>query len=125
MGQDSDLARAGKAHVGKTEGRKELGLLASFHPHVLVVQTATSMQAHFLKNTVEFLSYGSRPGRPDLLVGFRGRTYLLEVKSAGRKLRASQVDWHRRWRGAPVVTVWTATDALRAVGALSPFPDAA
>lgn len=57
VGQDSDLARAGRAHVGKTESRKELGLLASFHPDVLVVQTATAMQAHFLRNTVEFLTY--------------------------------------------------------------------
>jgi hypothetical protein len=72
--------------------------------------------------SVEFLSYGTRPGRPDLLVGFHGRTFLLEVKSAGRKLRKSQAEWHARWRGAPVVTVWTATDALRAIGALSAIP---
>ncbi len=35
-GQDSDLARFGSAHDGKHESRKELGLLASFHPNVYV-----------------------------------------------------------------------------------------
>ena len=34
IGQDSDLSRVGKAHTGKHEGRKDLALLASFHPGV-------------------------------------------------------------------------------------------
>ena len=37
-GQDSDLARFGAAHHGKHEDRKELGLIASFHPNVFVVR---------------------------------------------------------------------------------------
>ena len=49
-GQDSDLSRFGAAHHGKQEDRKELGLIAAFHPNVFVVQTSTALQGHFLKN---------------------------------------------------------------------------
>ena len=56
-GQDSDLARFGSAHEGKHEARKELGLLASFHPNVYVCSTSTAIQGHFLSSTMEFLRY--------------------------------------------------------------------
>lgn len=55
-------------------------------------------------------------GFPDLVVGFRGRTYLLEVKRAKGKLRASQVAFRDSWRGGPLVVVRTAAEALRAIG---------
>ena len=45
-GQDSDLSRIGKAHSGKFEARKELGLIASFHSNVFVCSTATALQGH-------------------------------------------------------------------------------
>ncbi len=57
VGQDADLARFGKAHDGKQEARKELGLLAAFHPGVYACVTATALHGHFLKNTVEMLGY--------------------------------------------------------------------
>jgi hypothetical protein len=67
--------------------------------------------------TVEVLSYGSKPGRPDLLVGFRGQTFLIECKTGKTgKLSTGQVNWHSWWRGHPVIVVWTAADALRAIG---------
>ncbi|MDR2453822.1 MAG: 2-oxoacid:acceptor oxidoreductase family protein [Bifidobacteriaceae bacterium] len=47
-GQDADLARFGKAHAGKSEQRKELGLLASFHPRVFACATSTALYSHFL-----------------------------------------------------------------------------
>ncbi|MCU0300271.1 MAG: 2-oxoacid:acceptor oxidoreductase family protein [Candidatus Nanopelagicales bacterium] len=56
-GQDSDLARFGGAHHGKHETRKELGLLASFHPNVFACATSTSMHGHFLATTMEMLDY--------------------------------------------------------------------
>ncbi|WP_203330745.1 2-oxoacid:acceptor oxidoreductase family protein [Rhodovastum atsumiense] len=65
-GQDSDLARFGAAHSGKQEARKELGLIAAFHPNVLVVQTSTALQGHFLKNVMEFLNYGDSPAVLDV-----------------------------------------------------------
>ena len=56
-GQDADLSRYGKAHGGKTEQRKELGILASFHPGVYACVTATALHPHFLKASMEMLNY--------------------------------------------------------------------
>jgi hypothetical protein len=57
-------------------------------------------------------------GRPDLLVGFRGETFLIEVKTAKGRLEDSQVAWHSEWRGRPAVVVRDEFEALRAIGAL-------
>ena len=65
-GQDSDLTRFGAAHSGKQEDRKELGLIAAFHPNVFVVQTSTSLQGHFLKNVMEYLNYSASPAVLDV-----------------------------------------------------------
>ncbi len=64
--QDSDLSRIGKAHSGKQEDRKELGLIAAFHPNVFVVQSAAAMQGHFLKYAVEYLNYSDGPAVLDV-----------------------------------------------------------
>ncbi len=66
-------------------------------------------------------------GVPDLLVGFRGWTLLLEVKDgskppSARKLTPDQERWHGGWRGAPVRVVDSVDAALEAVGA-KPIPD--
>jgi len=65
-GQDSDLTRFGAAHSGKQEDRKELGLIAAFHPHVFVVQTSTALQGHFLGNVMEYLNYSASPAVLDV-----------------------------------------------------------
>ena len=56
-GQDSDLSRFGGTHHGKHEARKELGLLASFHPHVFACATSTAMHGHFLQSTMRMIEY--------------------------------------------------------------------
>lgn len=56
-------------------------------------------------------------GPLDLLVGFRGKNYLLEVKAEKGKLRPSQEKFFGRWQGQAVV-VRTINDALRAIGAI-------
>ena len=66
LGQDSDLTRFGPAQSGKQEDRKELGLIAAFHPNVFVVQTSTALQGHFLKNMLEFLNYTDSPAVLDV-----------------------------------------------------------
>lgn len=43
-------------------------------------------------------------GCPDLLVGFRGRNYLMEIKDgrkvpSRRRLTETQIIWHAHWRG--------------------------
>ncbi len=65
-GQDSDLSRVGSAHGGKQEVRKELGILASFHPGVYVCSSATAVQSHFLRNVMDFLTYTDGPSVLDV-----------------------------------------------------------
>ena len=60
-GQDSDLARFGGSHSGKHEARKELALLASFHPHVYACSTSTAFHGHFLATTLDYLGYSGAP----------------------------------------------------------------
>ncbi|MFZ1963286.1 MAG: 2-oxoacid:acceptor oxidoreductase family protein, partial [Roseiarcus sp.] len=65
-GQDSDLSRFGAAHKGKQEDRKELGLIAAFHPSVFVVQTCTALQGHFLKSVMAYLNHNDSPAVLDV-----------------------------------------------------------
>jgi pyruvate-ferredoxin/flavodoxin oxidoreductase len=65
-GQDSDLARFGAAHSGKQEERKELGLIAAFHPNVLVAQSSTAVQGHFWGSVMNCLDYQDGPAVLDV-----------------------------------------------------------
>lgn len=65
-GQDSDLARFGKVSHGKRESRKELALIAAFHPHVYACSVSTSIQGHFLKHTLEVFKYQDGPSLIDV-----------------------------------------------------------
>lgn len=61
-------------------------------------------------------------GFPDLAVGFRGATFLLEVKDGSkppsqRQLTPDEAEWHQAWRGQAAI-VETIEDALRVIGAL-------
>lgn len=64
------------------------------------------------------ITYGATvdaKGPLDLLVGFRGVNYLIEVKTAKGKLRPSQEAFLARWKGQAVV-VRTLDEALCAIG---------
>ena len=54
-------------------------------------------------------------GVPDLLIGYSGRNYLLEVKTKKGKLNDDQRTWHTKWSGQ-VAVVRTIADAFRVVG---------
>jgi len=82
IGQDSDLARFGAAHSGKYEARKELGLIASFHSNVFVCSTSTALQGHFLKNTMEFLTYTDSPAVLDVYTPCQGEHGVADNVSA-------------------------------------------
>lgn len=64
------------------------------------------------------------PGVPDLLVGHKGVTYLIEVKGpagkrggvANRTLTDTQGKWWEAWRGARPVIVRSVEDALAVIG---------
>ncbi|MBS0642659.1 MAG: 2-oxoacid:acceptor oxidoreductase family protein [Proteobacteria bacterium] len=64
--QDSDLSRFGPAQSGKQDDRKELGLIAAFHPHVFVAQTCTALQGHFMKSLLAMLNYSNAPALMDI-----------------------------------------------------------
>lgn len=55
-------------------------------------------------------------GCPDILVGFRGRNFAMEVKDgslppSARRLTEMQADWHLLWRGQ-VAVVKSVPEAL-------------
>jgi hypothetical protein len=56
-------------------------------------------------------------GVPDLLVGWHGRTYLLEVKDgtlppSARRLTPDQEAWHKAWCGRPVTVITCVEEAI-------------
>jgi len=57
-------------------------------------------------------------GCPDIVVGYRGLNYLLEIKSS-EKATMTRVEewWHEEWKGQ-VARVDTVDEALEAVGAI-------
>ena len=62
-------------------------------------------------------------GVPDLLVGFQGKTLLMEVKDgrkppSARRLTEDQLKWHGAWRGGPVAIVDGPDAALRMLGVM-------
>jgi hypothetical protein len=61
-------------------------------------------------------------GCPDLLVGYRGVNFCVEVKDgakppSARKLTPDQVSWHDTWRGQ-VAVASSVKEALKIIGAL-------
>ena len=58
-------------------------------------------------------------GYPDLTVGFRGKTVLIEVKRPGgqieKKLTEHQREWISRWCGGKVWLVSTPEEAIQAL----------
>jgi hypothetical protein len=51
-------------------------------------------------------------GCPDLLVSFRGKWFVFEVKSPGGKLTPDEAKWHNEAR-ASVFVVYSAGEAIR------------
>lgn len=71
---------------------------------------ATVLHLHQLKNCC------------DLLVGYRGRTFLMEVKDPAqplskRQLTPGEAEFARTWRGTPYHVVHTADEALAIITA--------
>ena len=62
-------------------------------------------------------------GVPDLLVGFQGKTLLMEIKDgrkapSERRLTEDQLKWHGAWRGGPLAVVDGPDAALRMLGVI-------
>lgn len=54
----------------------------------------------------------SQENVPDLLCGFRGRTYLIECKTGKGKLTVGQARFIEEWRGHPVQVLRDAQEAM-------------
>ncbi|MDH3637914.1 MAG: hypothetical protein OES09_05560 [Gammaproteobacteria bacterium] len=56
-------------------------------------------------------------GVPDLLIGYRGKTHLIEVKNPDTRhgITDAQDDWFDDWNGSPVHVVETAEAAIDVV----------
>lgn len=72
--------------------------------------------------TVQSLA-GVGKGVPDLLVGFKGQTLLMEVKDgfkspSRRLLTEDQLKWHGSWNGGALAVVDSPDAALRMIGVL-------
>ena len=57
-------------------------------------------------------------GCPDLLVGYRGINYLIEIKTRRGRLTADQTALYSTWQGLPVAVPHTVDEALQAIGAI-------
>ena len=69
--------------------------------------------------TVRVIVQGT--GLPDLLVGYEGKTFLLEVKDgkkppSARKLTPDEQKFFDEWKGGPCLIVTSVEEALRAIG---------
>jgi hypothetical protein len=72
--------------------------------------------------TVQSLA-GVGKGVPDLLVGFKGQTLLMEVKDgfkppSARLLNKDQLRWHGNWNGGALAVVDSPDAALRMIGVI-------
>jgi hypothetical protein len=55
----------------------------------------------------------------DLLVGFRGHTFLVEIKSTSKKrLTGLQADFFENWSGSTLARIDSAEAALRMIGVI-------
>lgn len=59
--------------------------------------------------------HGVGGGCPDLLVGFAGRSELVEVKTEHGQLEPSQVTFGKTWRGSKITVVRTHADVINHV----------
>ena len=62
-------------------------------------------------------------GVPDLLVGYKGQTLLMEVKDgfkapSARLLTEDQLKWHGAWKGGALAVVDSPDAALRMIGVI-------
>jgi hypothetical protein len=51
-------------------------------------------------------------GCPDILVGYHGKNYLMEIKSADGRLTPDEQKFHNEWRGI-IYTVRTIEQAIQ------------
>lgn len=91
------------------------GLAKRAKPDAVAVQIVARLRelgaaVHYIES-----AYG-KAGIPDLIVGWLGVTYLLELKSPGGRLSDAQEKFRQTWTGGPILTVRTLAEALVGLG---------
>ena len=87
------LAASAPLTAASRNERKELALIAAFHPNVFVVQSSAALQGHFLKNV-------DGVPQPQRLAGGARRLHALPGRARHRR-RAGQPPWRDwRWKAA-------------------------
>jgi hypothetical protein len=79
------------------------------------------VQAFRVLGATVFDASGVGKGFPDLVCGFQGKTYLVEVKDgakskSARKLTGAQEAFHAGWQGDPPVIVESTEDVVVLLG---------
>jgi len=101
---------ASSGNVG-TEARKGIGVV---YKRVDSNQVEIVKELRRLGMEVEHL-HSVGKGCPDILVGYKGKNVLLEIKRDEKaKLTPDQVLWHHSWKGQ-VTVVSNVIDAVKAV----------
>ena len=54
-------------------------------------------------------------GFPDLVVGYKGKTGLVELKIPGEKLKQNQLEFHGNWTGGIIILATCAEEVLEAM----------
>ena len=54
-------------------------------------------------------------GCPDLLLGYKGRDFLCEIKTSKGKLKANQEEWIEKWGGEKVIVARTSDEIIHQV----------
>lgn len=80
--------------------------------HVAIMHALRDVGA----SVIDLSKVGS--GCPDLLVGYRGHTWLIEVKSTRGRLTPAQKTVHAEWNGFPIAVVKTVEEAWLLIGAV-------
>lgn len=100
---------SGVAAVQDSEGGNRVRRAAN----VDLVQAEIVSQLRSCGVSVQHL-HGVGSGCPDLLVGWRGQNFLLELKTDKSKARKCQEAWHAKWAGQ-VAVARTFTEAMTVI----------
>ena len=55
-------------------------------------------------------------GCPDILVGYRGESYLMEIKGPRGRLSKRQIAFHESWCGGEISVIRSVGQAIKTIG---------
>ena len=94
MWSEFDLAMH---YAGKPENEKVRQASRKDRNHAEIKQAFRSMGA----SVADLSNVGG--GCPDIMVGFRGQNFLIEIKTEDGRISKTQSEWHAAWAGQVAV----------------------